>query len=172
MASGVIGIQYVTKEKLWDARALRENMTPTETLLWAHLRNRKCGGFKFRRQQVIEGFIADFYCELSQVVVEVDGGIHTNPEVKKNDEHRETVFRAREITTIRFKNEIVIQSINDVIEEIMSICKKNRKKSKLAEWEKNRMNNSGSTLASGADSVVKDYDIPPLTSGEGHGVRS
>jgi very-short-patch-repair endonuclease len=172
MASGTIGIQYVTGEKVEHARALRRNMTPTETFLWEYLRNRKCGGFKFRRQQIIEGFVADFYCEVAQLVVEVDGGIHDDSEVKKNDEHRETVFKARGITTIRFKNEVVCQSIDIVKAEITEICEKNREKSKLAEWEKQRLLNSGAHLSSGGDFEMKESDITPLTSGEGQGVRS
>ena len=155
MASGVVGIQRVTKQKLNDSRKLRKNMTPSESLLWEHLRNRKCCGFKFRRQQVIEGFIADFYCEQSQIVVEVDGGVHEDAEAIKNDAHREAVFRARGITTIRFKNDRVNLHIQSVVEEIAAACEKNRKQSKLAEWEKNRSVNSHS----------------PLHSGEGPGVR-
>jgi very-short-patch-repair endonuclease len=156
MASGTVGDQYVTEEKIEDARSLRKHMTLSEAFLWEHLRNRKCGGFKFRRQQIIDGFIADFYCEQAQLVIEVDGGIHDDVTVKRNDKHRESVFKARGIITLRFKNKVVTQSINAVIAQIKEICEKNWKNSKLASWEKLRMKNSGA----------------PLPSGEGSGVRS
>jgi very-short-patch-repair endonuclease len=175
MASGVVGIQRVSEEKLQDARALRKNMTPTEALLWERLRNRKCGGFKFRRQQIIEGFVADFYCEQAQLVVEVDGGIHSDFEVKKNDQHRETVFKARGIKTIRFMNDDVKQNIDSVITRIIAIGEKNRKKSKLSEWEKRRCITSDSSFSSGVDAGIKKNTVTgfsPLTSGEGTGVRS
>jgi very-short-patch-repair endonuclease len=155
MASGVVGIQRVSKGKLEDSRKLRKNMTPSESLLWEHLRNRKCGGFKFRRQQVIEGFIADFYCEQPQIVVEVDGGIHDDADAKKNDAHRETVFRARGITTIRFQNDQVNRHIESVVDQIAAACESNRKQSKLAEWERHRLVNSGSPFRSGEGQEVR-----------------
>lgn len=156
MASGVVGIQRVTGEKMQDARALRKNMTPTEALLWARLRNRKCGGFKFRRQQIIEGFIADYYCEQAQLVVEVDGGIHSDLDVKKNDDHREIVFKARGIKTIRFMNDAVKHNIDFVITRVIAICEKNRMKSKLSEWEKRRCINSDSSFHSEKDAGLKE----------------
>jgi very-short-patch-repair endonuclease len=149
MASGTIGLQRVAKAKVTDARALRKGMTPTEAYLWEQVRNRRCGGFKFRRQQIIEGFIADFYCEQALLVVEVDGGIHKDSEVKKNDAHREAVFKARGITIIRFENEVVNQNIDSVIAQIATICEKNRKKTNLAEWESRRSVDLDSPSVSG-----------------------
>ena len=46
------------------AREMRRAMTPAETCLWAQLRNNGCGGLHFRRQQIIDGFIADFFAML------------------------------------------------------------------------------------------------------------
>jgi very-short-patch-repair endonuclease len=138
MAGGVVGIQRVSEEKVEDSRKLRKKMTPAEAVLWENLRGRRCGGFKFRRQQVVEGFIADFYCEVSQLVVEVDGGIHADPEVKSNDEHREKVFKARGIGTIRFSNEQVFESVDNVLNEIEQACITNKKSSSLTAWESGR----------------------------------
>ena len=70
--------QKVTEGKVILARAMRANMTPTETVLWGCLRGNRLAGLKFRRQQIIDGFIADFYCHAAALVVEVDGPIH-NP---------------------------------------------------------------------------------------------
>ncbi len=175
MASGVVGIQRVSEEKLQNARDLRKSMTEAESLLWDRLRGRKCGRLKFRRQQIIEGFIADFYCELAQLVVEVDGGIHNDPKVKQNDEHREKVFKARGIKTIRFKNDEIITNAESALAQIADACKTFKKQSRLAEWENGRLKNSGFPLTSGADFRMKGADITPLTSGEGRpsaGVRS
>jgi very-short-patch-repair endonuclease len=50
-------------------------MTPTEKILWQELRaNKLC--VHFRWQQVVAGFIVDFYCHKADLVVEVDGDIH------------------------------------------------------------------------------------------------
>jgi very-short-patch-repair endonuclease len=43
---------------------------------WQHLRANQLNGLHFRRQQIIDGFIADFYCHVARLVIEVDGEIH------------------------------------------------------------------------------------------------
>ena len=71
----IIPGQKVTKEKLQRAKELRRKMTPAEKMLWEELRANKLG-VHFRRQQVIAGFIVDFYCHKASLVIEVDGDIH------------------------------------------------------------------------------------------------
>lgn len=63
-------------QKIRFARKLRQDATPPERMLWHLLRNRRLGGYKFRRQQPIGPFIADFYCEAASLVVEWDGHSH------------------------------------------------------------------------------------------------
>ena len=67
--------QKVTKEKQERARELRREMTPAEKILWEELRANKLG-VHFRRQQVIQGFIVDFYCHQAGLVIELDGDVH------------------------------------------------------------------------------------------------
>ena len=52
-------------------------MTPAEKTrsVWQELRGNKLG-VHFKRQQVIAGFIVDFYCHQAALFVEVDGDIH------------------------------------------------------------------------------------------------
>lgn len=57
----IVTNQKVTKEKLERAKELRREMTPAEKRLWQEVRAKKLG-VRFRRQQVIAGFIVDFYC--------------------------------------------------------------------------------------------------------------
>ncbi len=71
----IIPGQKVTKEKLQRAKELRREMRPAEKILWQELRANKLG-VHFRRQQVIAGFIVDFYCHKMGLVLEVDGDIH------------------------------------------------------------------------------------------------
>jgi very-short-patch-repair endonuclease len=68
----IVTDQIVTKAKLERAKELRREMTPAEKLLWQEVRANKLG-VRFRRQQVIQGFIVDFYCHQAGLVVEVDG---------------------------------------------------------------------------------------------------
>ena len=87
----IIPGQKVTKEKQERSRELRRNMTPVEKILWNELRANKLG-VHFRRQQVIAGFIVDFYCHKAALVIEVDGDIHDLQ--KEEDERREKVLSA------------------------------------------------------------------------------
>ena len=49
-------------EKQALALQMRRAMTEAEARLWEQLRGNQLGGLHFRRQQGIDGFIADFYC--------------------------------------------------------------------------------------------------------------
>jgi very-short-patch-repair endonuclease len=122
--SGVTALQYVDEHKKEQARSLRKASTPAEKVLWDQLRNRQVAGFKFRRQQVVDGFIADFYCESVKMAIEVDGNVHDNKEQQLIDEHREKVFWARGIHTLRFKNDDILHNINWCIEVILFTARK------------------------------------------------
>jgi very-short-patch-repair endonuclease len=66
----------VSREKRALARQFRREPTSSEQRAWQLLRNRRCLGLKFRRQQVIRGYIVDFYCAELRLVVEIDGEVH------------------------------------------------------------------------------------------------
>ncbi|MBC6941031.1 MAG: DUF559 domain-containing protein [Chloroflexi bacterium] len=55
-----------------------------EKILWKELRASKLGVY-FRRQQVIQGFIVDFYCHMAGLVIEVDGDVH---DLRKEEDER------------------------------------------------------------------------------------
>jgi very-short-patch-repair endonuclease len=102
------------------ARELRQEMTPAEKLLWSRLRNKQLGGLKFRRQHPLGPFIADFYCTARRLVVEVDGDIHDlQPE---RDAARTEQFEQYGYRVIRFRNEQVLNSIEDVLIAIKAAC--------------------------------------------------
>ena len=61
-------------------------MTSAEKILCEQLRAKRFHNFKFRRQQIIEGFIVDFYCHSLELLIEVDGKIHDKQ--KKYDAYR------------------------------------------------------------------------------------
>jgi very-short-patch-repair endonuclease len=90
-------------------------MTHAEKILWEELRGSKLG-VRFRRQQVIQGFIVDFYCHKAALVVEVDGGIHDLQ--KEEDERREKVLSALGLRIVRFRNDEVMKSLSRVLEKI------------------------------------------------------
>jgi very-short-patch-repair endonuclease len=117
-SSGVVFLQRVDKDKLWQAKNLRQQMTESEIKLWEQVKRKKILGLKFRRQQIIEGFIVDFFCHQAKLVAEVDGGVHLSEEQKQIDEHRRNVFALRGLEEIRFRNEEVLNSIDDVVKKI------------------------------------------------------
>jgi very-short-patch-repair endonuclease len=71
------------------ARKLRKSMTRQEVKLWVRLRELREPGFHFRRQSPIAGFIVDFECRRSRVVVEVDGNQHGFDEHRERDSARD-----------------------------------------------------------------------------------
>jgi len=71
----VVG-QSVWSEKVARAKELRRAMTSEEKLVWERVRANRLYGLSFRRQQIIDGYIIDFYCHAAAVVVEIDGPVH------------------------------------------------------------------------------------------------
>jgi very-short-patch-repair endonuclease len=122
--SGVTALQYVDDAKKQQSRSFRKNGTPADKMLWSYLRNRKANRLKFRRQQVIEGFIVDFYCEELKLIIDVDGPVHDSQKQKKIDKHRRAVFKTRAIREIRFRNDEVLDNISDVVNRIITACEK------------------------------------------------
>ena len=114
----IIPDQQVTKEKLHRAKELRREMTPAEKLLWQELRANKLG-VHFRRQQIIAGFIVDFYCHKAALVIEVDGDIHDLQQ--EEDARRERVLREMGLTIVRFRNEDVIKDLPKTVRRIRSL---------------------------------------------------
>jgi very-short-patch-repair endonuclease len=108
----IIPGQTVTKEKLQRAKELRRDMTPAEKILWQELRANKLG-VHFRRQQVVAGFIVDFYCHKAALVIEVDGDIHDLQQ--EEDVRREKVLREMGLRIVRFRNEEVMKNMSAVV---------------------------------------------------------
>ncbi len=106
------------------AKDLRQTSTVAEQLLWEHIRNKKLSGLKFRRQHPLDNYIADFYCHEKKLAIELDGGIHNNKEAKAMDDNRTFMLTELNITVIRFKNEEVINNIENVIKSIDEIAKR------------------------------------------------
>ena len=111
----IVTEQRITKEKLQRACELRRDMTAAEKLLWNELRANKLG-FHFRRQQIIAGFIVDFYCHKAALVVEVDGDIHDLQQ--EEDTRREKVLTDLGLRIVRLRNEEILKELSMVLESI------------------------------------------------------
>ena len=113
--------QAVSQEKIQRVKELRRNMTEAEQALWKHLRANRLGDWHCRRQQIIAGFIVDFYCHAAALVVEVDGDIH-DQEIEL-DAERDRALQERGFRILRFQNEMVLHHLPEVLEEIATVCK-------------------------------------------------
>ncbi len=112
--------QKISAEKLELAKAMRREMTVAEEKLWNVLRKNRLGGFHFRRQQILAGFIVDFYCHAAQLIVEVDGAVHG--EQRRKDEARDRILAEHGFYVIRVRNEAVMKSLELVLDQIYRLC--------------------------------------------------
>ena len=108
----------VPPELLTFARELRKSQTDTENLLWHLLRDRRFCGFKFRRQYPLGGYILDFYCHTAKLAIELDGGGHNSEEQRLYDSGRTKVLEGEGLRVLRFWNNEVLNSLEDVLAEI------------------------------------------------------
>lgn len=115
----VIG-QKIPPELAQRARELRSNQTPAEQLLWEKLRGNLLNGLHFRRQQVISGYIVDFYCHRAGLAVELDGGIHASQ--REYDADRDRTLTASGVRVLRFPNEAVEADLSTVLAQIQVAC--------------------------------------------------
>jgi len=114
--------QWHASPELWEKLALlpREKRTaPTaaEARVWTQLRDKKLGGFRFRRQHAIGQFIVDFYCAESRVVVEIDAlGQHSDDEQTRV---RREFFEINELSVIHFTDSSVKSDLHSVLAQIL-----------------------------------------------------
>ena len=88
------------------ARQLRRQSTDDEWKLWAVVRGRQLGGFKFRRQVPIDRYFADFACLEAKLIVEIDGSHHQERQVY--DAARTEMLESYGWRVIRFHNHEVL----------------------------------------------------------------
>jgi len=104
------------------ARELRTDSTDSERRLWQKLKRRQIAGVKFRRQQPIGPYIVDFVCLERRLVIEVDGGQHS--ERLDEDTKRSQWLEAQGFRVLRFWNndvlantDVVAQAVFDAVEK-------------------------------------------------------
>ena len=107
------------KEK---AESMRKNPTEAESALWEMLRGKNLDA-KFRRQHIIGDYIVDFVCLDKQLVVELDGGYHNDPEQKELDRQRTNFLRSKGFSVLRFTNEEVLGNTNETLTVISNALK-------------------------------------------------
>jgi len=95
---------------------MRADATRAETMLWQALRRGQLEGFKFKRQVPLDDYILDFVCFEARLIVEVDGGQHSE---NLKDNERDAHFAREGFETLRFWNDTVETNIDSACEDIL-----------------------------------------------------
>jgi len=116
-------IRSDVRHKVLDAaREQRKKPTKSEKMLWQALRGKKLDGVKFRRQQPIGIYIADFYSSPYRLIVEVDGGIHESQQ--EADAERDETMRMLGLNVLRIPADLVERNLPAALERIREFIRK------------------------------------------------
>ena len=106
-----------------QARNLRRNQTTVEEKLWSRLRDRQLEGHKFRRQVPRGTFVVDFACLRKKLIVELDGGQHSDSEQRARDRARSAWLESEGYRVLRFWNHEVLMNMESVLEVVAQALK-------------------------------------------------
>jgi very-short-patch-repair endonuclease len=101
------------------AKSLRTTSPNAEIKLWYHLRAKRLGGLKFRRQHPIPPYIADFYCDELRLVIELDGSQHD----EEIDSTRTRALERQGLVVLRFWDNQVLQETEAVLGAILDFAR-------------------------------------------------
>jgi very-short-patch-repair endonuclease len=97
------------------ARRMRTQSTDAERKLWSFLRNRQLVGFRFRRQHPVGGYIVDFVCLEANLVVELDGGQHSEESQSAHDAQRTIELQKLNLRVLRFTDYEMLKNAEAVL---------------------------------------------------------
>ena len=100
------------------ARKLRREQTDVERKVWYTLRDRRFAGYKFRRQQPLGPYIADFVCFARKLVIELDGSQHGSEAAQGYDAKRTAFLEGQGFRVLRFWNHDINENLEGVSDAI------------------------------------------------------
>jgi len=110
-----MGISFTYNKNLKPlAKELRKARNLAEALIWRELKNKNFCGMNFDRQKPIGRFIADFCCEKSKIILEIDGSSHLGRD--DLDAERDAYLDAAGFKTIRIQAEDVKYNLDLVLQ--------------------------------------------------------
>lgn len=119
------------------SRKLRNNSTLSEILLWQQIKGRQILGYQFMRQKPIKNYIVDFYCSKLKLVIEIDGGTHSDNQAK--DKERQEMIERSGLRFLRFSDEDVKTNLEGVLYSLVEWIKEHEED--LLNIEKKSNNN-------------------------------
>ena len=101
------------------ARTLRKEMTDAEQVIWRFIRGKQMG-VKFRKQHPIGPYIADFASLEIKLIVELDGGQHSEEKNIQKDIERTEFLKSQGFEVLRFWNNEVFENLEGVLTTIFN----------------------------------------------------
>jgi len=98
------------------AKSLRANQTDAEAVLWQEIKAKRLGGFKFKRQVPLDGYILDFVCFEARLIIELDGHQHA---FSTRDRIRDAHFHNAGFYILRFWNDEIIRNLTGACQDIL-----------------------------------------------------
>ncbi len=98
-------------------------MSRPEAVLWHHLRAKRLGGLRFRRQHPMGPFIADFYCHEAALIVEIDSTHHAGPERSRHDQSRDEWMNQRGVAVLRVSASEISKDVGAVLRRVLTAAK-------------------------------------------------
>src|SRR5262245_61091529 len=86
------------------ARSLRRNLTEAERIVWNAVRAHRLNGCSVRPQTPIGPYVVDFVCHEANLIIEIDGGQHFEPDYIKRDARRDAFLASKGFRVLRFSN--------------------------------------------------------------------
>lgn len=108
----------ISEQTRASARALRQDQTKGEKMVWRALRELKAEGIRVRRQAPIGPYIVDFVAFSRKVIVEIDGDVHATEEQIAHDKRRDTWLRSQGFEVVRYSSLEVADNLEGVVLDI------------------------------------------------------
>jgi very-short-patch-repair endonuclease len=110
---------HIQRRQRGAAKRLRRELTDAERKLWYLLRSHRFEGIGFRRQMPMGPYIVDFVAHRMRLVIEVDGGQHSEVAAAARDRARDSWLEARGYKVLRLLNNEVLENIDGVATAIV-----------------------------------------------------
>ena len=114
--------RIIPEPLLTYSREQRKSHNPWELKLWNCLRVGRFYGLKFKRQVQIDRYIFDFSCRSKMVLIELDGGQHSDKSILIKDWEKQRCAEMAGYKVIRFWNNEIDNNIEGVLQRIKEVC--------------------------------------------------
>jgi len=91
-------------------------MTDAEQALWKLLRRKQLDGHRIRKQVPIDQYIVDFCCLDARLIIELDGGQHSESAA---DSARDARLQSQHFRVLRFWNDDVLKNPEGVMQVVL-----------------------------------------------------